>query len=204
MQQQILRILSSRSWPLPLALLCLLAACRPTAPVPKPRGYFRYELPEHAYQRFDSASFPFSFEYPVYGRITEDTELNREEKAPYWINVTFPEWDATIYLSYKAITPSNTLDQLVAESFNLSSKHDVRADYIKTPEFRTRNGLRGVFYNVGGNTASAYQFFITDENRHFLRGALYFNTTPNADSLSPVTEFLRKDMDQLVETLQFK
>jgi gliding motility-associated lipoprotein GldD len=189
---------------IPALITLMFVSCRPNTPIPKPKGYFRYEFPEHAYQTFDSTSFPFTFEYPVYGKVTEDANLNRAENSPYWINVTFPQWDATIYLSYKEITTENTLDKLVAESYKLSSKHDVRADYINTPQFKTRNGLSGVFYNVGGNAASAYQFFITDKTKHFLRGALYFNVPPNADSLMPATEFLKKDMEQLVETLRFK
>lgn len=189
---------------IPALITILFVSCRPNTPIPKPRGYFRYEFPEHAYQTFDSASFPFTFEYPVYGKIAEDVNLNKEENSPYWINVTFPQWDATIYLSYKEITAANPLDKLVSESYKLSAKHDVRADYINTPQFKTRNGLSGVFYNVGGNAASAYQFFITDKSKHFLRGALYFNVPPNADSLMPATEFLKKDMEQLVETLRFK
>jgi len=183
--------------------LCWMS-CRPAIPVPKPRGYFRYDFPEHAYQKFDSAGFPFTFEFPVYGKIEQDLNLNKEEHSPYWLNVSFPEWDATIYLSYKQVDAANPLEKLIEESYRLTAKHDVRADYIKAPPFKTRNGLVGVFYNVGGNAASAYQFYVTDEKKHFIRGALYFNVTPNADSLLPATEFLRKDMEHLVETLQFK
>jgi gliding motility-associated lipoprotein GldD len=182
----------------------LLYSCRPSTPVPKPRGYFRIELPQHAYTVFDSATFPFRFEYPVYGRISQDLVLNKEEKSPYWLNVEFPDMNAAIYLSYKGITEAEPLDRLIEESFKLSYAHDIRADYIKTPPFKTANGLTGVSYNVGGNAASAYQFYITDNQKNFIRGALYFNVSPNADSLKPATEFLKKDMDHLIETIQFK
>lgn len=187
-----------------LSIVLIFAACRPENPVPKPRGYYRITFPEHDYQTFDSLPFPFSFDYPVYGTITKDEALNKNENAPYWINVYFKEWDATIYLSYKPITATQTFSKLVEESYKLSYKHDVRADYISTPPFTTRNGLIGVNYIVGGNTASTYQFFISDSSKNFIRGALYFNTTPNADSLKPATEFLKKDMDYLLETLQFR
>ncbi len=189
-----------------LALLTgtLFCACRPSTPVPKPRGYFRIELPQHVYTTFDSAAFPFRFAYPVYGTISQDLSLNKEENSPYWLNVEFPEMNAAIYLSYKSITEAEPLKRLIDESFKLSYAHDIRADYIKTPPFRTANGLTGVSYNVGGNAASAYQFYITDNQKHFIRGALYFNVSPNADSLKPATEFLKKDMDHLIETIQFK
>jgi gliding motility-associated lipoprotein GldD len=189
-----------------LPLLCAVGfcSCRPSIPVPKPRGYYRIELPQHAYRNFDSTGFPFRFEYPVYGKISQDANLNKEENAPYWLNVEFPEMGATIYLSYKPVTAQEPLSKLIEQSYKLSYAHDIRADYIKSPEFKTKNGLTGVFYSVGGNAASAYQFFVTDNEKHFLRGALYFNTTPNADSLKPANDFLKKDIEYLVETIQFK
>jgi hypothetical protein len=58
-------------------------------------------------------------------------------------------------------------------------------------------------YTVGGNSASRYQFAATDSVKHFLRGALYFDVTPNADSLQPVTDFLLKDIQHMLLTLQW-
>jgi gliding motility-associated lipoprotein GldD len=187
-----------------LGVIIGIASCRPAVPVPKPRGYFKIELPEHQYQAFDSSSFPYTFEYPVYGTISQDENLAKEQNSTYWLNVDFKEMNASIYLSYKAITREEPLSRLVDESYKLSYAHDIRADYIKTPEFTTKNGLKGVFYAVGGNAASSYQFFVTDGTKNFIRGSLYFNATPNADSLKPATEFLRKDMNHLVETIRFK
>jgi gliding motility-associated lipoprotein GldD len=186
------------------ALIVFLTACRPAVPVPKPLGYFKIDLPAHQYQAFDRPGFPFTFRYPVYGTITQDSELIREEHSPYWLNINFPNLDATIYLSYKNISKQEPLSTLIDESYKLSYAHDIRADYIKTPQFITDNGLMGVFYNVGGNAASAYQFFITDTISHFVRGSLYFNVTPNADSLRPGTEFLKQDMDTLIQSFRFQ
>lgn len=187
-----------------LGLTLLLSSCRPVDPVPKPKGYFKIDLPEHQYQLFDRTGFPYQFEYPVYSYITQDTNLIKEAHSPYWINVEIPGLNAIIYLSYKSIDRENPLSRLVDESYKLSYAHDVKADYIKTPQFITPKGLMGVYYNVGGDAASAYQFFLTDTVQHFIRGALYFNVTPNADSLKPAMSFLQADMEHLVNTFQFK
>jgi hypothetical protein len=45
---------------------------------------------------------------------------------------------------------------------------------------------------------------LTDSTRNFLRGALYFETEPNKDSLAPVIDFFKKDMDQIINTLKWK
>jgi gliding motility-associated lipoprotein GldD len=68
----------------------------------------------------------------------------------------------------------------------------------------TPNNISGMYFELGGNTATANQFFLTDSTRHFLRGALYFDAAPNADSLGIVNDFLKKDLDHLINTLQWK
>ena len=65
-------------------------------------------------------------------------------------------------------------------------------------------GLTGVFFKVGGNAATANQFFVTDPANHFFRGALYFDATPNEDSLGIVNDFLQEDMKHLINTLKWK
>lgn len=180
------------------------AACRPTETVPKPFGYYRIVLPKsHQYRTFDSIGFPFSFRYPTYGVITQDTNLTKQEYAPYWIDVSFPDLNAKIYLSYKKVSAEEPLEKLVNESYKLSFSNDVKADYIHAPSFITRNGLSGVYYHVGGNAATNYQFFITDEHTHFVRGSLYFDATPNSDSLAPATRFLKQDLDTLIQSFHF-
>ncbi|HET8574279.1 MAG TPA: hypothetical protein VFL76_10455 [Edaphocola sp.] len=187
-----------------LAAALLFQACRPKVTTPKPLGYYKIELPRtHQYRDFDSAGFPFAFRYPVYATITQDSALVHEEHAPYWIDVTFPDLNAKIYLSYKQISAKEPLSKLVNESYKLSFSHDVKADYIRAPAIRTQNGLQGVYYQVGGNAASAYQFFITDEHKNFVRGSLYFDVTPNADSLKPAIQFLKQDLDTLIQSFHF-
>jgi gliding motility-associated lipoprotein GldD len=184
----------------------IFTACRPKTTHSKPRGFFRIALPEHhSYQTYDTTSFPFTFEYPTYAKINYAIESNRGlTKNLNGFNIEFPDLNATIYLSYKPITEKETFDDLVAQSYKLSYKHDVRADKIEALPIRTQHQLIGVNYNLDGNAASAHQFFLSDSTRHFIRGSLYFNVTPNADSLKPANDFLKKDLDHLIESLQFK
>lgn len=171
----------------------------------KPRGYFKIDFPQKAYQKFDSPSYPYSFEYPVYGEIIKDS-LFFDEKAenPFWININFPRFNGKIYISYKEIG-RNKLDSLVNDAFTMSYKqHTYKASAIEPIPFTTPNNLNGIYFSLKGNTATANQFFITDSTRHFLRGALYFDAVPNEDSLRPVNNFLQKDLQHLINTLQWK
>jgi len=69
---------------------------------------------------------------------------------------------------------------------------------------QTKNGISGVFFKVGGNAATAKQFFLSDTTKNFIRGALYFDVTPNADSLRPVQDFIQVDMDHMINTFRWK
>lgn len=183
----------------------LLNACEQTY-TPKPRGYYNIKFPERRYRTFDMPGYPYTFEYPTYANIVKDT-LFFGEKAenPYWINVEFPSLNGKIYISYKIIgSGNNNISQLVADAFKMTYKHTYKAASIEEKNIHTPANVSGTFYEVGGNAASAKQFFATDSVRHFLRGALYFDAAPNADSLAPVHRFLQEDMWHLVETLRWR
>lgn len=173
--------------------------------VQKPRGYFKIPLPKKQYQVFNKPGFPYSFEYPVYANIVKDSLFfGQKAENPYWINIVFPQFNGKIYISYKEIG-KNKFDSLVNDAFTLSYKqHTYKASAIESKQFSTSNGVSGVYFTLKGNAATSNQFFATDSVKHFLRGALYFYATPNADSLQPVTDFLRKDMQHLIATLQWK
>lgn len=168
------------------------------------RGYYRIDLPVKAYQLFDKPGYPYSFEYPVYAEVIQDSAFfEAKPENPYWINIDFPEFNGRIYISYKDLG-QNQYEKLVDDAFKLTYKHTAKATAIRDSLMRTPNGIGGVFFKVGGNAATARQFFATDSVRHFLRGALYFDATPNADSLRPVNEFLEADMKHLINTLRWK
>lgn len=170
----------------------------------KPRGYFKIAFPPHQYQVFNEQGYPYSFEYPVYARIARDTSFfEAKPENPYWINIDFPRFDARIYISYKVIG-QNSFDKLREDAYKMTFKHTYKASSIEDSVIKTPNGISGIFFNVGGNAATAKQFFVTDSVKHFLRGALYFDTTPNEDSLGIVNHFLQEDMTHLINTFRWK
>lgn len=180
-----------------------IAACNSTF-VPKPRGYFNVQLPSHQYKLYDTPGAPYKFEYPVYGKIVKDTSFFGDTpENPWWINIDFPEFNGRIYISYKDLTKDN-LNKMINDAFKLTYKHTSKATRIEDEAISTQNGVHGVFFSVGGNAATAKQFFLTDSVRHFLRGALYFDATPNEDSLSIVNNFLQKDLEHLINSFQWK
>lgn len=175
-----------------------LYGCRERA-VPKPKGYFRIDLPQKEYRLYDTVC-PFIFEYPVYSRISYDVGKNSE---PCWFNLEFPKNRAIIHFSYKALNKNLAL--LLKESNNYAYSHSIKADAItEQPWYNKTNKVYGILYDIKGNTASSLQFFLTDSTSNFLRGALYFSSEPNVDSLAPVIQFFRKDIIHIIETFKWK
>lgn len=187
----------------------------------KPDGYFKISFPERSYNTFNEPGYPYSFEYPKYAKVTKDSSLF-DTGNPFWINIDFPSFDGKIYISYKKIgglsvykvraadgkyrdsTAVNDFTNLVNDAFNLSYKNDIKAYAIEDSVMHTPMGLSGIYFSLSGNVATAHQFFLSDTTHNFLRGALYFNATPNEDSLSPVNQFLQVDLKHLINTMQWR
>lgn len=188
---------------LPLLFLFVLAACNSDYTIKK-RGYYKIDFPAHKYQLFDQPDYPYTFEYPVYGKVVKDSIFFGDKtENDYWINVDFPQFAGKIYISYKEVG-ANNLTKLIDDAFQMTYKHAQKATEITDSAFRTPQGISGIFFNVGGNAATAKQFFITDSVKHFLRGALYFDATPNEDSLVVVNEFLQTDMKHLINSMKWR
>lgn len=171
--------------------------------VPKPTGYFKIDFPQKAYQTFNEPGFPYTFEYPVYAKIIRDSSFFGDTpENPWWINVEFPQFNGRVYVSYKEIGEYK-LDKLLNDAYNLTNKQSVKASAINDSIFVTANDIHGTYFKVSGDVATANQFFLTDSTRHFLRGALYFDTTPNQDSLKPVNQFLVQDLMHLINTFKW-
>ncbi len=188
-----------------LFLLCIFfAACQQTY-TPKPRGYFKIIFPEHQYHEYNPENCPFTFEYPVYSKVVKDTVFfDTIPENPCWMNITFPEFNGIVFLSYKDINAKNNLSKLIEDTHVLTYKHTVKADYIDEGKISTPNRVYGLYYSVGGNAASNVQFFVTDSAKHFIRGSLYFNNTPNVDSIAPVLGFVKQDINHIISSIKWK
>jgi gliding motility-associated lipoprotein GldD len=171
---------------------------------PKQSGYPAIILPKKVYLTNAVKAMPYTFDIPSYAVVDTKTSLiGAGQSKTGWMNLQFPSLNATLYISYNAVQ-KDKLDVLVRDAYNFANNHSNKASFIEDSAFENPIGLQGVFFHLGGDVASPYQFFITDSSRHFLRGALYFDTTPNADSLAPVIDFLYQDLKQLVQTFHWK
>ena len=184
------------------AIAVALSSCGGTTEyVPKPRGYNRIDLPEHAYVSLPD-TFPYDFDYSTHARIKPDSSWIAER---YWVNIYYPELDANVQLTYKPVEGSEQkLKEHLRDSYKLTSKHQIKASAIEETVIKTPSGKTAVVQELSGEVPTQFQFFITDSTRHFLRGALYFRTATQNDSLEPVIEYVKKDIIHMLNTLEWK
>lgn len=167
--------------------------------LPRPKGYCVVDFPEKEYQSYDSLC-PFTFEYPVYAQIKPFT---RDLSKTCWFDLAFPAYHATLHMSYEDV--GKNFVQFSEDQHELAYKHTSKANaieeiFVSAPQDK----VWGIVYNIEGDAASNYQFHVTDSQRHFLRGSLYFDFKANNDSVAPVLNFLEKDVMHIVETVRWK
>ncbi len=183
------------------AIFFLFFACNSHDYSPKPRGFHRVVFPEHSYHT-PKTGCPFSFEIPIYSILTTDENRNA---MPCWKNLDFPQFNARLHLSYFNIGPHSTLEQLTEDARTFVFKHTTMASAIEQKDiFIKEQNIYGLEYEIQGNTASNYQFFISDKSKHYLRGALYFNEKPHLDSIQPVLDFVKKDIRHLINSTKWQ
>lgn len=191
-----------------LSIIFLFAACEDPVFTPKPRAYPKVVYPEKAYQTFDENYCSFTFQYPKYAVIQQDTTFFEEKPAhPCWFNIYMPAFECRIHCTYTPITKQMPFDKLKTDAFKMTEWHNKKATYINEQPFhRPGTNVQGILFDIDGPVASQVQFYITDtlEQEHFLRGALYFYTQAKPDSLAPVYDFVKQDVAKMLETFEWR
>ena len=147
-------------------------------------------------------TFPFIFEANQCVEIKEKSAPKGEE----WIDLVYPQWDGVVFLTYKRLNGPDDLRGQIDTSSRLVEKHYKFSSGVDEQSFDSDDGtVHAVTWHLkGSKVASTFQFYATDSVRHFLRGALYLNRTPNNDSLAPVLKYMQEDIEHLVETLRWR
>lgn len=176
------------------------SACTPDYQ-PKPKGYNRLILPPAEY-RPSPDSLPYSFEYSRHARLLNDTSFIRER---HWVEIYYPTLKANLHITYKRIFNNDQLlKEFMDDAYKLTSKHQIKAYAIDELISRTPSGKTAVIAEIAGDVPSQFQFTVTDSTRNFIRGALYFNTRVQNDSLQPAIDYMKKEAMHFINSLDWK
>ena len=185
-----------------MGLCVFFSACKPRPlPEPKPMGYFRIDLPNHQYRTLDT-SLPFRYEQSVFANTT----IEKQKDNTLWMTVSYPDLKASLRFTCFEVKNADSLRKLMVSEdkmvkFHYQKADDVQYSVIKDPETH----LWGQTYEIyGKEVATPFQFWLTDSAHRFVRATLYFDETPNNDSLQPVIEYLKEDAMHLINTFEWR
>lgn len=165
---------------------------------PKPRGFQRFEFPAKQYKTHQN-DCGFTFEIPEYAVVLPDFTT---EHHKCWFNVYYQPYNATLHISYDQVKSPAELEKLSEDARTLVYKHTIKADEIFETYIESKH-VRGMVYELSGNAASNFQFYVTDSTKNYMRGALYFNVQTNIDSVGPVLDYLKTDILHMIESIRW-
>ncbi len=174
-------------------VVVLLLGCKDDT-LPKPNSQLRLDYPVANYAVFENHC-PFVFS------INESSEIKENKDCGF--EIKYPKMKATIFITYKLV--HGNIDKLLLDAQKLTYEHVIKADAIlEQPYINRTKKVYGMFYKVNGNAATNSQFYVTDSVKHFVTGSVYFYVKPNFDSIMPAADYIKNDMQTLMETLKWK
>lgn len=189
-----------------LGLCCIFFTGCDNQPVPRPKGYNRIDIPVYKYLQGDISDF--TFEYSALAKIIvkEKKPGNKE----VWFDIRYPNYNAVLHCTYLAID-RKSLSKVLDDNHRLVYSHVSMADAIDQKVYEdTENKVSGILYTIEGDVATPVQFFVTDSVANFVRGSLYYESATSVDSkietdsVTPITEMVKKDASHLMMTLRWK
>ena len=182
-----------------LSLVIGLFSCKNEEPFPKPKSFLRVDLPDHSYQEYsDDCNFKFE--------ISDLAKVINKPNSPSsqcFKNIIYPKYNASIYCTYVAL--DSNLFSYTEYSRKLAYEHTIKANGIEETQYSNKEkNVYGTSFNIRGDVACNYLFYLTDSSSNYFAGSLYFENVPNYDSLQPVLEYIVEDVEHLINTFEWK
>ena len=180
-------------------LFYLACSSSPPAPMPRPIGYPRLDLPtDFGYDVFEREGCSYSFEYPDFA------EVSRFRSDSCWVDIYFPPLECTWHITYRESEEErNSRAFSLEEHRSLIYKHSKKASNIINSPLAHSNGY-GNLYEVFGNVGTPAQIFFSDStDSQIVMTSFYYNASLQSDSLLPVSEFMKKELLKMVESIRW-
>ncbi len=186
----------------PLFLLFIgLWSCNEELTIPKPPLYLRSNFPKQEYVS-SPGGVPYSYE--VNKNFFVKPVLFGSEVTPHQ-EIKLGTMNGVLYLNYYTLANRDSLAKYINLSNDKVDEHQVKAKAIENVQIiDAKNKVYGTFFELKGDVATNFQFYLTDSTHHFIRGEMLFNVRPNYDSLRPAIDYMKQDIQHLIETFRWK
>ena len=185
----------------PTLTLLFLSACENEISNPKPPTFLKVEMPAHAYHKEESAA-PFQLE--ISDLFTFKTSRNCNSTYCEQEIYLGREIDGNINLFYKKVNHTDSLGKLINFSNQEVDFHKIKADKIEYNQIiDSEKKVYGTLFELKGNVATNFQFYLTDSLQNFLRGEVILNCVPNYDSLKSTLNYIKVDLTHMINTFEW-
>lgn len=182
-----------------VALILLLSGCAgksgaDNAVVPRPRAYPRV------------AEIGGEYRDTIVGGVTIPVNVNAviSSSRHDWLNVDYPGYRATIYITVTAPQESDALDVAIANRLERISLN-VGGRRARTEELANAFGFHAVVTIVEEPSPLPFQFLAVSPDHRLLSGAVSLSgAIEPADSVAPVLRRLRDDVTNMIQNLELQ
>ena len=185
-----------------MVILLFITSCGDELLIPKPPTYLRSELPSHEYVHYTSGCgyhFDISKQYEVKDVAAQPGQTDFTCHK----DIDLGPLNGMIHFSY--ITMQEPLAKYVNFANDKVEEHKLKATAINDSNIiRSDARVFGTIFELQGDVASPFQFYLTDSTTTFVSGVVYFNTPPNYDSLRPSLNYLKTDLLRMINTFEWK
>ena len=185
-----------------LFFVCIIfSSCNDPAPVPKPPTYLNIYFPDHIYS-YVRGDCPYEFKLAsLYNYKTiENSNFNSCIQE-----IDLGPLKGSLYLYYIALPSKDSLAEIINFANDKVDEHKIIADKIEFVQIiDPKNKVFGTFFELKGNVATNFQFYLTDSSQNFVRGEVLLNCRPNYDSLRPSLDYLKVDLLEMVHNFKWR
>jgi len=171
--------------------------------LPKQSGYLRLDYPSPEYSLFgvDNLAFPFSFD--INNKLSNISDIDITSETIDFI-IKYNQLNAKINFQYKRLNSKDQLDTYIIDLKKTIETHSLMANSMRVRDYTLEEkNIYGRIFDLSGNVASPYQFFLTDNINNIISGFVYFNIKPNYDSILPAINYIENDIIKLIESFNW-
>lgn len=167
--------------------------------IPKPSCYLQTNLPKHEYSLIQQ-NCPYSFEL---AKMFKVKTVQYGEETTCHKDIELGALNGTLHFSY--IEMEKPLAEYINFSIDKVDEHKIKATAIEDKLIiRAKDKVYGTFFELQGDVASPFQFYLTDSVKNFVNGVIYLNARPNYDSVKPSLDYLKEDLNHLLSTFKWR
>jgi gliding motility-associated lipoprotein GldD len=182
-----------------LLLCAVFFGCAEEQSTPKPPTYLRINFPDNS-PKLVKDNCPYLLQLPAYATAMP---AGTEGELACHKTINLGVLNGTIHFSF--IPMKESLGKYIDFAIDKIDEHKVKATAIEDTLFiNSKTKVFGALYELQGDVASPFQFYMTDSTKRFVSGVVYFNAAPNYDSMRPTLQYLRKDLIEMMKTFEWK